>query len=682
MVQWINNGGLFSIEYGQRGLRNAVLQIKLLTETGDSLLLKSSEGSLTEGPAVKSCDRLGAFQESEIVCTWHGAGIEAIIHIRRYPTDTFAVLWSDIKNLGCSTIQIEEITLLEVKNGSLLLGSGITDWVLFKNTVDKSGLITSHHFGNPEFQIKEATASGLEDGAIALAKETDYTTIVSNYMTVIRSASTKESILLGYITVQSQFGSMRFTCSHDENEFISLQSLCSFDSIPLKTGEKMSSEKLIIDFDEAFQAIDRYAKISGFLNQRTSLKNYFPPSGWCSWYFFYESVTEKNILDNLDYIVKNHIPAEYILIDMGWEERLGDLYPNHKFPKGMKWLADRIHSHGKKAGIWASPFWVEPRCEVHREHPEWLLRDKSGNLIIFECHIEGYVIDTTVPEARQWITEQFRRLREDWGYDYFKVDFLRAVAMDKSAVYANPVTRAEALRLGMEAIREGIGEDAFLLACGGHYGPTLGIVDGNRTSNDIGANWETLKITFKKNILRYWMNENWWVNDPDCLLIRGPQDGAAGNQCFPNIRKHGCGSFTEIEVRTILSLFRATGGLMFAGDDLTQLSDNKIQLLQNFLASTGRAAVPRDLFVSRYPGLLHRTEEDGMEEITVINWKNSPVTKTLTLQECFGKPLPEVSFRVSEYWSGRELGVYRTNVEIVLPEVEAHGCRVLICHKC
>ncbi len=300
------------------------------------------------------------------------------------------------------------------------------------------------------------------------------------------------------------------------------------------------------------------------------------------------------------------IEVDTILIDMGWEERLGDWYPNSKFSNGMKWISDTIHSYGLKSGLWLSPFWVEPRSEVRREHPEWLLRDRKGELIVFHCHIDGYVIDLTIPEACEWIADTFRRVTQVWGFDLIKIDFLRAVSLFPEASYKNKATMAEALRLGMEAVRKGAGEKTFIIGCGGQYGPTLGLVDANRTSNDISANWESVKITCKKNILRYWMNGKWWVNDPDCLIIRSQLEGTPGK--VAGALKHDArGKFTDREVGTIITLFEAMEGLTFLGDDLPLLTCEKVTNLKALLDASkdcGNPSLPRDMFKSPYPTYL------------------------------------------------------------------------------
>ncbi len=663
--------GLFDINYNDYGFNNIEFQIKL-----SDVLLKSSNANLKNKRENQIEDKIGKGKDLIFEYEWSEFNIEAEYHLRLYDKLPCASIYINVKNKGKSPVYLEKIKPLVVKNDGIILGSGLRDWVIYKNGIRKNDLVGSYHFGNPDFDINDITASGHEDASFTKKEFKDNIVINSSYLTVLNSASTEKSILTGFYTMNSQFTLMDFKCDKNEKEFISYETYCTLDGIRLESGNSITSEKLLIDFEKPFKAIKRYSNLAaetGNVKNKIKKDKKQLPTGWCSWYFFYESVTEKDVLNNMEYIKNNNIPVEYIQIDMGWEQRLGDLYPNYKFPHGMKWLADKIHSYGYKAGIWVAPFWVEPRSQVHREHPEWLLEDKNGDLIIFNCHIDGYVIDPTVPEARQWIIENFRRIVKDWDYDYVKIDFLRAVSLFSEACYTNQATRAEALRLGMEAVREGVGEETFILACGGHYGPTLGIADGNRMSNDIGSSWESLKFTFKKNISRYWTQGTWWVNDPDCLLLRGPEEGTPGK--IAGHWKNEPGSFTETEVKTILTIFRATGGMVFLGDDLTQLKQEKIDLLTRWtLPPTGRAAVPRDMFENRYPHILHTPLQDGKHEVAVINWGEKPLKETFALKELLGDQAKMAEYQVTETWSNNCLGVYEIDEEIPFKSIEPHGC--------
>lgn len=77
-----------------------------------------------------------------------------------------------------------------------------------------------------------------------------------------------------------------------------------------------------------------------------------------------------------------------------------------------------------------------------------------------------YVLDTTHPAAAAYLTEVFTTLRAE-GYDYFKVDFLYAGALEGVRHDGDGDERAAlvAYRAGIALIREAIGPDAYLLGC-------------------------------------------------------------------------------------------------------------------------------------------------------------------------------------------------------------------------
>ncbi len=86
-----------------------------------------------------------------------------------------------------------------------------------------------------------------------------------------------------------------------------------------------------------------------------------PPMGWNSWNTFGPDIDEKLILETADAMVeKGFLDAgyEYLVIDDGWmtNERVdGKLVVNtEKFPHGMKYVGDYIHSKGLKFGIYTA----------------------------------------------------------------------------------------------------------------------------------------------------------------------------------------------------------------------------------------------------------------------------------------------------------------------------------------
>ena len=87
-----------------------------------------------------------------------------------------------------------------------------------------------------------------------------------------------------------------------------------------------------------------------------------PPMGWNSWNTFGTNINEQIIFETVDALVeKGYKDAgyEYVVIDDCWMSRErdenGDLTANpEKFPHGMKYVGDYIHSKGMKFGIYSS----------------------------------------------------------------------------------------------------------------------------------------------------------------------------------------------------------------------------------------------------------------------------------------------------------------------------------------
>jgi len=189
-----------------------------------------------------------------------------------------------------------------------------------------------------------------------------------------------------------------------------------------------------------------------------------------------------------------------------------------------------IREAGFTAGIWTAPFSASDSSELFRRHPGWFVReaDPDGGRPVVSYRNWGkdiYALDTTHPEVLAWLREMFTELKR-MGFAYFKIDFLFSAAVPGRRVL--PVTPIQAYRQGLTAIREAVGSD-FILGCGAPLLPSLGLVDGMRVGEDTAPFWDpsksgvqgpNAKIAIKNPILRWFMHRRWWLNDPDCLLLR------------------------------------------------------------------------------------------------------------------------------------------------------------------
>ncbi|WP_149830349.1 glycoside hydrolase family 36 protein [Streptomyces tailanensis] len=252
------------------------------------------------------------------------------------------------------------------------------------------------------------------------------------------------------------------------------------------------------------------------------------PTVWCSWYEYFTNVTEDDIHENLRAMDTLDLPIDVVQIDDGYQKALGDWLTLSGRFRSRAGIADAIRARGRRAGIWTAPFLVDPASELAAEHPDWLVRDPSGDPLHAGRNWghDLYVLDTTHPEAAAYLTEVFTTLRSE-GYDYFKVDFLYAGALD--GVRHASVDALAAYRSGVELIRSAIGEDAYLLGCGAPILPSIGLFDAMRVSPDTAPHRRPEADDYSQpgqdpaeftGAGRQWQHGRLWINDPDCLMAR------------------------------------------------------------------------------------------------------------------------------------------------------------------
>jgi alpha-galactosidase len=243
------------------------------------------------------------------------------------------------------------------------------------------------------------------------------------------------------------------------------------------------------------------------------------PSVWCSWYCYWEDVTEEDILVNLADLDRLDLGVDVVQVDDGWAVGVGDwLTPNAKFP-GLHQLPARIRDTGRRAGIWLAPFLVGSDSRLAAKRPDWLVRGADAGE---NWGQRLYSLDVTHPDAAEHLTSVFRTL-SDSGFDYFKLDFLYAGAIPGGR--HTDLEPLDAYRLGLRLIRAALPAGATVLASGAPLLPSIGLVDGMRVSTDVARPGfpdadARIGTAIATGSARSFQNGRWWVNDPDCLMLR------------------------------------------------------------------------------------------------------------------------------------------------------------------
>ena len=161
-----------------------------------------------------------------------------------------------------------------------------------------------------------------------------------------------------------------------------------------------------------------------YLLPQNKIKNVFPVI-YNTWYPYYLEVTEERCLGLIENAKK--IGAELFVIDDGWFGRrkdctdgLGDWWCDpDKFPRGLKPVADKTHEYGMKFGLWIEPEMVNPKADLYKKHPEWVLYSKNRDMSLGRCQS---VLNLAREDVLEFVWESVDRLISDYELDYLKWD--------------------------------------------------------------------------------------------------------------------------------------------------------------------------------------------------------------------------------------------------------------------
>jgi len=253
------------------------------------------------------------------------------------------------------------------------------------------------------------------------------------------------------------------------------------------------------------------------------------PPVWCSWYQYYSDVTEDDVLVNLEAMDSLRVPVDIVQIDDGYETVPGDwLVPSGRF-RDLPGLVRRITGTGRRAGIWIAPMLVGRSSSLYAAHPDWVVRDRETGEPVYAgnvCRDACTALDLTCPQAAGYLGEVLSAMR-GWGIGYFKIDFCYAGACE--GVRRDDVSGVQAYRRGLRLIRDAIGPEALLTGCGAPILPSVGHLDAMRVGPDMAASYDpagghptmpSQRNAARNVVARAWQHGRFWVNDPDCLMLR------------------------------------------------------------------------------------------------------------------------------------------------------------------
>jgi hypothetical protein len=376
--------------------------------------------------------------------------------------------------------------------------------------------------------------------------------------------------------------------------------------------------------------------------------------GWLSWYHLGPWVRREDVLEHADLLASEpfrDLGYRLVQVDDGWQETYGEWRPNTKFPGGLAALSEELGRRGQEAGLWIAPFLVGVAAEVALHAPDdWFVRDPiTGGRAIDERHRAFgpmYALDASNPAVREYLRDLFAGFVRE-GVRYFKIDFL----------YAGAYAGLGALRAGVEAIREGVG-DAQLVASGAPLLPLVGLVDGCRVGQDTATplyDFETGLSTptiFGDEVLAVARNfaaraplHRWFRLDADIALVGG--------------------NLTLEQARVLVTVAALSGGPFCSSDDLRTLPPERLALLTNpevLGLAGGVPALPDwEPAVGDRPPTHWRRDD----VLAVFNWAAEPAEVAVRAPGAAG---------ARDLWARQELPELADGARLTIP---AQGVRLL-----
>lgn len=493
----------------------------------------------------------------------------------------------------------------------------------------------------------------------------------SDMFAVVTDQLERTGLLVGFLAQKQHFGSV-----HADLNTGSLEMWANGDDAVLPGSGEMETDwavftPMLLDHRNPLEVY-----IEAVARENHARLPDHTPTGWCSWYQYYTGVTAEDVELNLETILdlQEKLPIEVVQIDDGFESHVGDWFTfKPTWSVGVAPLAEKIKSEGLVPGIWLAPFIVNPRSKLMREHKDWILFKRLGRPVNagYGWNALTTGLDMTVPDALNFVRQVVRTAVKEWGFTYLKLDFYYAAGLKGN--YHDPTkTRAQVLRMGMEAIREEVGAEVTLLGCGAPLGSMLGIVDMMRIGPDVSGDWTpsfrgigwlfknepsmpSARNSFHNILTRANLHRAWWTNDPDCLLVRPDSN------------------LTLAEVQSLATAIGFTGGALLISDDLTGLPAERLKIAEALIPILNEQVRIPDLFTDELPSRLRLdpvTSAGAWHVLAAFNWKDEPADLELQLED-YGLVEGDLIYR--EFWSG-QMGVWKSGEPLKFLTVPAHGC--------
>lgn len=418
-------------------------------------------------------------------------------------------------------------------------------------------------------------------------------------------------------------------------------------SLPVAPGSQIVSERLAFSVSHDYHAqLENYGEAIHLL-----YKPRIPsaaPWGWWSWTAYYFGLSQGTGLSNAQWLSQNlrDLGFDYFHIDDGYSYSDGEYTTANAalFPDGMRQFGHQVCELGLKFAVWTAPFRVSQRAWVYQNHPEWLVHnahDKPIQIGFVESSRDPlYVLDATHPGAKEYLRNTYEAITREWGVRYIKLDFMDDTAIEGYR-YQPDITALQAERIGLQIIRDAVGDNVLLDKDGSPMLNTVGLTELGRTSTDTGHSFQGDKDDATGIAARYYMNNNFYIADPDAFTV--------AKQLITDQTWHQSKTPLSLDDAEVsITVAAIAGGMFEIGDDLPTLGadPDRVNLIRNRdlldMVRLRQAAKPVDLMTyspeDEQPSIFLVHEDKRQSMLAVFNWTEGPRSHEFKLDEIGLKP--------------------------------------------
>lgn len=435
----IKNGKIYIKEFAdiaenKTGLPFAELQLGGRNHTGN---VAAKAVCCSESESLRYVSH--CINENTLAVTQANELCEVITYFRAFDDTNAVQIYSEVKNICAEPITVELLSSFVL--GGLFDGRKKVDQTYFTKFTQ------GHHCEcQPRtFSLEQYGFNTSIDGG---EKCLTYCNI--------GSWSSKEQLPQGILEYEKRFlmfqiesnSHWQYTLSAQKGELALYlgggSAFCGGESRELQTGERSRTPTVVFACGDSLNAvIGEMTKYRRHIVGRSAPDKHLPIIFNEYMHLSWDSPTEENTRRVAPVAAK--AGAEYYVIDCGWHnEEDGDkVYPymgqwkesKARFPHGVRATTDYIRSLGLKAGLWIEPEIIGVKCEeMLSYYDEDCFLHRGGKRI----SVKGrHFLDFRAKKVIDYLSETVRRMVEEYGAQYIKMDFNQDVGVCDESLTAD-----------------------------------------------------------------------------------------------------------------------------------------------------------------------------------------------------------------------------------------------------